>query len=127
VSPEIPESVHTVDEDGRIRTPRSLFISVAPATGWYFEDRSGITVALRKYRHEYQWQHVAVAAFAVLERVNVGEPPYREVVGLVPRAEVDQQVMLDECFHESELSCLVSGRCKGHRENLDNPISEKVS
>jgi transposase-like protein len=126
VSPELPEGVTTVDENGRLRTPRSLFVSVAPATGWWYEDRSAITAAVARYKHSYEWRHVAVLAFAIVERVNVGEPPWREVVGLVPRSGLDQQVMVEECFHESELDCLVSGKCHGHTETIDTPIKEKL-
>jgi hypothetical protein len=93
VSPPLPPGVSLTDQDGRIKTPRSLFISLARADGWWFADRSGITPALARRRDGYAWKHIPVAAFAIIERVNadLGEPKWRECVALVPNYAQDQQ------------------------------------
>jgi transposase-like protein len=120
LSPPLPEGVSLVDESGRIRTPRSLYISVAEASGWWFADRSGITPALARKRGGYTWRHVKVAAFAIIERVNVGldEPPYRECVAMVPGYGLDQQALVGEVAHESELPCIGPHGCSGHVEDI---------
>jgi transposase-like protein len=46
VSPPLPPGVTLVGEQGHIRTPRSLYISVARADGWWFEDWSNTTTTV---------------------------------------------------------------------------------
>ena len=115
VRPELPEGVTTVDEQGRIRTPRSLFLSVGSSKGWFYEDRAD-AVNVKRKRGTYTYRHIPVAMWALIERVNVGqgEPPWREIVGIVPRASADQEVMPEECFHESTLPCVGPNGCTGH-------------
>jgi len=125
VSPELPEGVTTVDEQGHIRTPRSLFLSVGSSKDWFYEDRSD-AVNVRKRGGTYTYRHVPVAMWALVQRTNVGldEPPWREIVGIAPRASADQEVMVEECYHASALACLVDGRCVGHVENLTKTPKE---
>jgi transposase-like protein len=120
-SPPLPDGVTLVDENGHVRTPRTLYVSVARATGWWFEDRGNVTTAVGARRKQTDsWHHRPVAAFAVCERTNVGlgEPPYREIVAMIPGYGIEQQALLEEVVHESELDCIENGGCAGHVEDL---------
>jgi len=120
--PPLPDGCTRVDENGHIRTPRSLFISLSPSKGFWLEDRSNITTEWQGRRRLDSWRHRPVAAFAVVERINVGlgEPPWREIVGVVPNYGLDEECLVSECVHESELPCTGPHGCVGHLvEDLD--------
>jgi hypothetical protein len=120
--PPVAEGVTLTDENGQIRTPRSLYVSLAPATGWWFEDRGNITTTAGARRKQTNsWHHRAVSAFAIVERLNVGlgEPPWRECVAMIPGYQIDQEALLEEVVHESELDCIGPHGCAGHAEVPD--------
>ena len=127
-SPPLPEGVTLVDETGALRTPRSLYISVAPAKGFWLEDRSFTTTAVgARRKHTDSWHHRPVAAFAIVERVNVGldEPPWRECVAMVPGYGQDNEGFIEEVVHESQLDCVGPHGCTGH--DLDIKKTPEVS
>jgi transposase-like protein len=126
-APPLPDGVTLVDESGAIRTPRSLYISVAPAKGFWLEDRSFTTTAVgARRKHTDSWHHRPVAAFAIVERVNVGldEPPWRECVALCIGYGPDNEALLEECVHESDLTCIGPHGCTGHVEVLVKTVKE---
>jgi transposase-like protein len=115
-SPPLPDISALVDDQGALRCPRSLYVSVSDARGWFWADMSGVP----RKKNPPPWFHIPVAMWALIERVNVGldQPKWVDLVGIVPRASADQEVMVEECYHESELDCIVNGRCGGHTESL---------
>jgi hypothetical protein len=121
-SPPMPDISALVDADGCLRCPRSLYVSVSDARGWFWADMPGVP----RKKNPPPWFHRPVAMWALVQRTNVGldEPPWREIVGIVPRASADQEVMVEECYHASALACLVDGRCVGHVEVLSTTVKE---
>jgi transposase-like protein len=117
VSPPLPDISALVDDQGCLRCPRSLYVSVSDARGWFWADIPGVP----RKKNPPPWFHRPLALWAVLERVNDDLPDYkwRDLVGICPRAGLDEEVLVCECYHESELAaCLVDGRCSGHTESL---------
>jgi len=116
-SPPLPDGVTLTDETGALRTPRSLYVSVAPSSGWWLADWSNTTTEVGARRKQSKsWHHRPVAAFAIIERLNVGldEPPWRECVALSIGYGTDNEGLLEECFHESTLPCVGPNGCTGH-------------
>ena len=116
-SPPMPDISALVDETGALRTPRSLYVSVAPSSGWWLADWSNTTTEVGARRKQSKsWHHRPVAAFAIIERLNVGldEPPWRECVALSIGYGTDNEGLLEECFHESTLPCVGPNGCTGH-------------
>jgi transposase-like protein len=127
-SPPLPEGVTLTDESGAIRTPRSLYISVARADGWWLEDRSNVTIDLLGRKQIKSWRHRPVASWVVIERQNGGlddEPKWRDLVAYVPGLGGDNEALPDETVHESELDCLGPHGCTGH--DLDIKKTPEVS
>jgi hypothetical protein len=118
-SPPLPEGVTLVDETGALRTPRSLYISIAPSSGWWLADwtNTRTTVGARR-KQSKTWRHRPVAAFAVLERQNPAEESWREIVALCPGYGQDNEGFIEEVVHESQLDCVGPHGCTGH--DLEN-------